>query len=194
MDEPTRFLVQRAQRDDRDALATLLSRYRARVRAALERMLGEAMRQGGMDGDDAAQDAIVAAMAGIHAFEHRGEGSFLAWLLQTARNEVRQRLRRQHTLKRGSNSAVDLDAVSEPRSAEPSPSQVARARELEERIEAALVRLPAAEREVIVLRRYLDASFDEIAAELELPTAGAARALLSRAQVRLARELEGTPG
>lgn len=194
MDEPTRFLVRRAQGDDRDALATLLSRYRGRLRSALQRMFGDTLQRGQMDSDDAAQDAIVAAMNGIHGFEHRGEGSFLAWLLQTARNEVRQRLRAEQARKRGGDGRVDLDVVSEPRSAEPSPSQVAGVRELEERVQAALARLPADEREVIVLRRYLDAEFDEIAAELDLPTAGAARALLSRAQSRLARELSaGSP-
>ena len=42
------------------------------------------------------------------------------------------------------------------------------------------------EREIIILRRYLELDMNEIRGELGLPSAGATRMLLSRAQVRLA--------
>ena len=45
------------------------------------------------------------------------------------------------------------------------------------------------ERDVIFLRRYLGLSTEEIRAELGLPTEGSVRALLSRAQARLASRL-----
>lgn len=53
-----------------------------------------------------------------------------------------------------------------------------------------LLRMPDPERQVILLRRYLGAEFGEIQDELELPSPGAARALLSRAQTRLAQLLD----
>ena len=45
------------------------------------------------------------------------------------------------------------------------------------------------ETQIIILRRYLDLSMKEIREELELPSAGATRMLLSRAQVHLAELL-----
>ena len=53
-----------------------------------------------------------------------------------------------------------------------------------------LERLGEREREVIILRRYLDLSADEIQVEMKLPSPGAARALLSRAQAQLAAHLD----
>lgn len=58
-----------------------------------------------------------------------------------------------------------------------------------ERVRAALQRLPDREREVIMLRRYLELENEEICNELGLPSAGAVRALLSRAQARLSEML-----
>jgi RNA polymerase sigma factor (sigma-70 family) len=67
----------------------------------------------------------------------------------------------------------------------PTASQVHDEQELSERIRAALQQLPDREREIIVLKRYLELDSDEICAELGLPSEGAVRALLSRAQARL---------
>jgi RNA polymerase sigma factor (sigma-70 family) len=58
-----------------------------------------------------------------------------------------------------------------------------------ERVREALQRLPDREREVIMLRRYMELDNEEICNELGLPTAGAVRALLSRAQARLSEML-----
>jgi DNA-directed RNA polymerase specialized sigma24 family protein len=55
-----------------------------------------------------------------------------------------------------------------------------------ERIRIALQQLPDREREIIVLKRYLELDTNEICAEMGLATEGAVRALLSRAQARLA--------
>ena len=65
-------------------------------------------------------------------------------------------------------------------------SQVHDEAELAERIREALQQLPDREREIIVLRRYMELDTAEICAEMGLPTEGSVRALLSRAQARLA--------
>ena len=189
MDEPTGSLVRRAQARDENALAIVFDRYRERLRAALRRMVGDLALRGQMDSEDAVQDAMLAALRGIDSYDPRERGSFLAWLLETARNELLQRRRAARALKRGGGrrpEANDFEAVP---GRDPTPSQHAQARELERRIGAALARMPERERQVMVLRRYLDADFEEIRAELSLASAGAARALLSRAQLRLARLL-----
>ena len=69
---------------------------------------------------------------------------------------------------------------------EASASQVHDEAEMAERIRDALQQLPDREREIIVLRRYMELDTAEICEEMGLPTEGAVRALLSRAQARLA--------
>ncbi|HLQ38101.1 MAG TPA: sigma-70 family RNA polymerase sigma factor [Planctomycetota bacterium] len=197
MDENTRSLVSRALEQDREAIDTLFRRYRDRLRAALRKLIGPKYRMLLADSEDAAHDAILSALNRLHQFEYRGEGSFLAWLLKGAEYEIIRRIRAIETKKRTAEGGlVPLDtavARSVP-DREATPSQIVDEQELAERVRQALQSLPDREREVIVLRRYLELDTEEICIEMGLPTAGSVRALLSRAQARLSGLLSRTDG
>jgi RNA polymerase sigma-70 factor (ECF subfamily) len=183
-------LARRARAMDQDAVALLYERYGPRLRLALRRKLGGVRGQGLLDSEDLMHDGILAALHGIESFEYRGEGSLLAWLLRVAERELLMRLRAQRTLKRDRGREKPLDAARSQIDPAEGPSDTAEKREEIRRLEAALETLPERERDVIVLRRFMDFDNEEIAVELELPSAGAARALLSRAQSRLALALD----
>jgi RNA polymerase sigma-70 factor, ECF subfamily len=187
LDDNTRNLVSRALEQDREAIDLLFQRYRERLRKALRKLIGPKYRLLLADSEDATQDAILSALRRLHQFEYRGDGSFLAWLLKGAEYQIVRRIRAIETQKRGSGlGAVPLDEQADGLlAAEATPSQVHDETELAERIREALQQLPDREREIIVLRRYLELDTDEICAEMGLPTEGAVRALLSRAQARL---------
>ena len=198
LDDNTRNLVSRALEQDRAAIDLLFQRYRDRLRGALRKLIGPKYRLLLADSEDATHDAILSALRRLHQFEYRGDGSFLAWLLKGAEYEIVRRIRAIETQKRGGHGGlVPLDADGELQVAakDATPSQLHDESELAERIRNALQQLPDREREIIVLRRYLELDTDEICAELGLPTEGAVRALLSRAQARLsgllARDQEG---
>jgi RNA polymerase sigma-70 factor (ECF subfamily) len=188
LDDNTRNLVSRALEQDRDAIDLLFQRYRDRLRNALRKLIGPKYRLLLADSEDATHDAILSALRRLHQFEYRGEGSFLAWLLKGAEYEIVRRIRAVETKKRTAiGGLVHLDEQVEQAVAnkDATPSQLHDETELSERIRAALQQLPDREREIIVLRRYLELDTDEICAEMGLPTEGAVRALLSRAQARL---------
>ncbi len=188
MDENTRNLVSRALANDREAVEALFVRYRDRLRAALRKLVGPKYRLLLADSEDATQDAILSALRRLNQFEYRGDGSFLAWLLKGAEFEIVRRVRAIETQKRSAARAnVDLDTqlVRVLPGKDPSPADILDEQEMAERVRQALSQLPDREREVIVLRRYLELDNDEICAEMGLPTAGSVRALLSRAQARL---------
>jgi RNA polymerase sigma-70 factor (ECF subfamily) len=189
LDDNTRNLVNRALEQDREAIDLLFERYRDRLRAALRKLIGPKYRLLLADSEDATHDAILSALRRLQQFEYRGEGSFLAWLLKGAEFEIIRRIRALETKKRsaaGGLFALDEQAVEQVPAKDATPSQVHDETELAERIRAALQQLPDREREVIVLRRYLELDTEEICAEMGLPTEGSVRALLSRAQARLA--------
>lgn len=197
MDDNTRSLVDRALEQDGTAIDLLFQRYRDRLRGALRKLIGPRYRTLMADSEDATQDAILSALRRLHQFEYRGEGSFLAWLLKGAEFEILRRIRALDTQKRRAEGAVlELgdEAVPEVPAADATPSQVVDEQELAERIRIALQQLPDREREIIVLRRYLELDTPEICAEMGLPTEGAVRALLSRAQARLAALLSRSRG
>ncbi|MBL8756002.1 MAG: sigma-70 family RNA polymerase sigma factor [Planctomycetes bacterium] len=188
LDDNTRNLVSRALEQDRDAIDLLFQRYRDRLRSALRKLIGPKYRVLMADSEDATHDAILSALRRLHQFEYRGEGSFLAWLLKGAEYEIVRRIRALETKKRTAiGGVISLDDVVEQSVATPdaTPSQMHDESELAERIRIALQQLPDREREIIVLRRYLELDTPEICAEMGLPTEGAVRALLSRAQARL---------
>lgn len=190
--ENTRSLVARALANDREAVDTLFRRYRDRLRAALRKLVGPKYRLVLADSEDATQDAILSALRRLSTFEYRGDGSFLAWLLKGAEFEILRRVRAMDTQKRsGLQQEVELDStmVRVLPGDDKTPPQILDEQEMAERVRAALQRLPDREREVIMLRRYLELDNDEICNELGLPTAGAVRALLSRAQARLSELL-----
>jgi RNA polymerase sigma-70 factor (ECF subfamily) len=189
----TELLVRRAKARDRDAIADLCVRYRERLRVALRRMLGPEYRALLLDSEDAVQDAIVGAIGSLDGFEYRGEGSFLAWVLRIAEREMLMRLRARRTQKRDGAREQRLGTEDEPAAGGASPSEFAVGAETEARIRICLERLAPREREVLQLRRYLDLAHAEIAEAMALPSEGAARALLSRAQARLAALLETEP-
>ena len=186
--ENTQNLIARALQQDRAAIETLFERYRERLRQALRKLVGPKYRLVLADSEDATQDAILSALRRLSQFEYRGEGSFLAWLLKGAEFEILRRIRALETRKRrGLANDVELDtklARLIPGD-DQSPAQIVGEQEMAERVREALTRLPDREREVIMLRRYLDLDYDEICNELGLPSPGAVRALLSRAQARL---------
>lgn len=163
--------------------------YRDRLRSALRRKLGTIYRQTLLDSEDAVQDGILAALHSIDDFEYRGRGSFLAWLLRISERQVIERVRALHAQKRDPGR-VGEDKIEAVPAKGATASQVAAGAEAEQRLQRCLDRMEPHERDVVVLRRYLGLPFEAISQELHLPTPGAARALLSRAQVRLAIMLE----
>lgn len=189
LDDSTRSLVGRALANDRDAIDLLFRRYRDRLRNALRKLIGPKYRLLMADSEDAAHDAVLSAMRRLHQFEYRGDGSFLAWLLKGAEFEIVRRIRALETQKRSAKGGLvefDTRVGQLVEDDTPSPTDQLVEQELAERVRQALQQLPDREREVIVLRRYLELDTDEICAEMGLPTAGSVRALLSRAQARLA--------
>ena len=195
VDDNTRNLVSKALEQDREAIDLLFRRYRDRLRTALRKLIGPKYRLLMADSEDATHDAILSALRRLHQFEYRGEGSFLAWLLKGAEYEIVRRIRALETRKRtatGGLVALDEQVEQTIPAKDATPSQQHDESELAERIREALAQLPDREREIIVLRRYLELDTDEICAEMGLPTEGAVRALLSRAQARLSGLLSRT--
>lgn len=63
------------------------------------------------DAEDLAQDVLMVVMNKLHGFEHRGCGSFRAWLRTVAINKCRERLRREGTAKVRGNGQSMMDVA-----------------------------------------------------------------------------------
>lgn len=175
-------LVVRARAGDAVALDALFARYLPRIRRWAHRRLPRAAR-GPHDTCDLAQDTLAKVFQRLHAFEPRHPGAFQGYVWTTLWNCIRDVARKYHQV--GPSDPID-SAV---QGREPSPFEVALGTETFERYERAMSRLRPEDREAIVARVELRLPYPDIAAALGKPSVAAAHMAVSRALVRLAKEM-----
>ncbi len=175
-------LVVRARTGDPDALNDLCTRYLPRLMRWAHGRL-PAWARGALDTHDLVQDTLAQVLQRLPAFERRHEGAFQAYLRQALMNRVRDEIRR-------ANRRAPSDPLDSAKSASgPSPLEEAIGQEALERYEAALLRLRPEDREAIIVRIEMGHSYAEVAEALGKPSVAAAHMAVSRALVRLAREM-----
>jgi RNA polymerase sigma-70 factor (ECF subfamily) len=141
-----RVLVVRCQAGDEAALAELVGRYDTRLRYFLRKIAADRA-------DDLLQDVWLDVIR--HLPRLNDPQAFRAWIYRIARDRAFGVLRRSQ---RSEQSLGDIDVPDD------QPEEGGFDEEDAERIHAALDRLPAEQREVLVLRFVEAMSYDEIAA------------------------------
>lgn len=184
-------LLERAQAGDEDALGRLLERHAPRVLRVIRLRLGRPLREV-VESVDILQEALLAAFRDFDRFELREDAAFLDWISRIAENRIRRAAEHHRAERRDHRRRVsgEHEAGGEELRWEPAAGETAAATYLareEERgaVEEALARLPEAQRELIVAREYLGASWEEVARQTGHPSANAARLAGLRAKRRL---------
>src|SRR6185436_12235695 len=168
--------VDQSLRGDRASFGQLMHRYAGAVYNLAYRMLGSAQ-----DAEDASQEIFLRAYTRLASFDRTRR--FSTWLLSIASNYCIDRLRRR----RFAWLTLDDVAFSMP-SQEHGPERQALQHEQQDRVQAALRRLPDNYRLVTILRYWYDMSYDEIAQVTGL-TESALKTRLHRARHMLAEAL-----
>jgi RNA polymerase sigma-70 factor (ECF subfamily) len=174
-------LLTRARGGDAEALNELCARYVPRLRQWAHNRL-PAYARGPHDTHDLVQDTLAAVIQRLGTFEPRHDGAFQALLRTALMNKIRDHIR---TARR---RPTDLLASDRPADG-PSPIEEAIGSEALARYEAALQRLRPVDREAIIARIELGHAYSEVARALGKPTVAAAHVAVSRALVRLAKEM-----
>ena len=130
------------------------------------------------DAADALQDAVATALNARSYDPSRG--SFRTWFLAVVRNRCTDVLR-----KRRRHPNVDVDLIETPTEDENSPEAVASHDELSAIVKRELANLPPAQREILILREFLDLGYADIGNVLGVP-AGTVMSRLHRARSALA--------
>ena len=166
--------IRRCRAGDPAAFEPIVLRYQRVLFTVALRMLGDRD-----DASDAAQTAFVKAYEKLETFdEHR---RFFSWIYRILVNECINLRRDRH---------VQVDPTAELPDAA-TPADVFEHRETSARVQAAVLALPIAYREVIVLRHFTELSYDEIADTLGVATS-VVKSRLFTARHRLAQMLLGT--
>jgi len=175
-------LVKSAQAGDTAAVERLFTRYRARLRRWATGRLPAGVR-GRLDTEDVVQAALSRTFQRIGELDPRHGGFFQAYVRRAVMNAIRDEVARKR-------EALPPSGVLEQEPAPgPSPLEELVGRELFARYEAALQTLPTMEREAVLARIEDHASWQEIAEEFGKESPDAARMMVKRALLGVAREM-----
>ena len=182
----TTDLLRRARMGDRDALDVLFQRHLGPLRRWARGRLPRWTRDL-RDTEDLVQETLAQTLRHVDDFEPRHEGALRAYLRQAVLNRIRDEVRRVSRTAMAPGLGEAAEQVIDPAA---SPLDEAIGRESVARYEAALQRLRAEDRELIIARLEMQQSYAEIAAMYGRRTADAARMAVGRAVVKLIEEMD----
>jgi RNA polymerase sigma-70 factor (ECF subfamily) len=175
-------LMRSTAEGDEGAFRLLVERWEQPIFRFLDRML--ASRE---EAEDACQETFLRVYQ--QAKRYRPEGQFRSWLFRIAGNLARSKLRRDRVL-RWVHLEPGLHDRPDPRAG---PDRALEREENRRAVREALAKLPARQREAVLLQRYEEMSYREIAAAMDV-SVPAVESLLQRATVSLRRTLAGGAG
>jgi RNA polymerase sigma-70 factor (ECF subfamily) len=186
-DEPTIELVVRARTGDRLAVEALLQRSVPQLKRWAHGKLPAAARNT-LDTGDLVQETVLHVLRRLDTFQPRHVGAMQAYLRQSVLNRIRDEVRRI------GRHPASIELPDDMPSEEPSPLEQAVMTEALSRYYAALGKLAARDRQLVVARIEAQWTHDEIAKHFGMPTADAARMAVSRALRRLLDVLKDERG
>jgi len=175
-------LMRLVARGDTSAFEKVIERHQALVAGTAARMLGS-----NSDVEDIAQQVFIRVWKSARRYVPRAK--FTTWLLKITRNlvfnELRRAKRRAHVPLQSEPGAEEIPLKDE---TNPAPDASLLEDELQRAIEEAIMQLPESQRMALVLRRYEQLSYEEIAEVLDL-SVPAVKSVLFRARTELRSRL-----
>ncbi|WP_460741783.1 RNA polymerase sigma factor [Mariniluteicoccus endophyticus] len=168
-------LLDRARGGDGEAFRELVESYRTRVWSICLRTTGNHA-----DAEDAFSEALLAAWRNLDKF--RGESAFGSWLYRIASNAALMIIRRRK------EQSMDMDEYAERHEGVSDAMDMADQVIENDRLQKAINNLPLKLRAALVLREIADCTYEDIAAQLDIPVQ-TVKSRLNRARAQLREEL-----
>ena len=176
-------LIARFQEGDEQAYVELVNRFRNRLMSFIYRYVND-MEQA----EDIVQDALIKLYT--HKHYYKNIAKFSTWIYTIAANLAKTELRKIKTRKVTYLSQMgpeerdyELPAV------EPDTDELAQSEYIENKIQAAIQKLPLHFRTVTILRDIQELSYEEISKIVDVPL-GTVKSRINRARIQLQKELK----
>ena len=151
--ETDRELIQNCMNGDRQAIEGLLAKYEKPVFNAAYRMLSNPE-----DARDVTQTVFLKVIENLASYNPQYR--FFSWIYRIALNESINCLKKQNRL-----DALDR----EPEAPTENPEEATGSEQMSQAMQAALMTIKAEYRTVIVLKHFVDCSYNEISLILDIP-------------------------
>ncbi len=176
-----RTLLLMVRRGEPDGASGLFRKYSAPILRYSDRMLGSRA-----EAEEVAQEVFLKLIERVDQYD--GRAPVASWLFAIAANACRDRLRRASR-----RTSVSLTAVAEAAAPDPPPDRRLVEDERRARVRRALALLSEEQREALILARYHELPYSEIARALSI-SEGAVKTRIFRAMERLKEAFsEGDP-
>ena len=176
-------LIARFQEGDEQAYVELVNRFRNRLMSFIYRYVND-MEQA----EDIVQEALIKLYT--HKHYYKNIAKFSTWIYTIAANLAKTELRKKKTRKVTYLSQMgpeerdyELPAV------EPDTDELAQSEFIENKIQAAIQKLPLHFRTVTILRDIQELSYEEISKIVDVPL-GTVKSRINRARIQLQKELK----
>ncbi len=179
-DDPDVLLMLRLKRGDERAFKALFDKYKRRIVNYARRFVSSPERA-----EDAAQETFLRLYRSRESYEPKSK--FRTYLYHIATNTCLNHVRKRDWLVREeANEESVTDRIVDTAFAKPEDALAGE--ELRVLVERALMALPEGQRTALVLLRFEDMSYEEIAAVMDA-SVPAVKSLLNRAKVELLKQL-----
>ena len=143
---------------NQQAISELIERHSRRVRDYIHMMVKDRDVA-----DDIFQETFIKAVRVIDDGRYTDNGKFLSWILRIAHNQVIDHFRAQKQTRAVSEAEAGYDVLGTLRFAEKTVEDEMVGAQIESDVRALVERLPAEQREVVMMRYFGGSSFKEIA-------------------------------
>ncbi len=185
--ESTVRLCERIRQGDSSARDVLIERYFGALHRWARGRLPPYARKN-MNTEDLVQETVFRALRRLKGFTPGEKGSFLAYMRQILKNRIRDEIIAHVGRPREGELSESIE--------DPGLSPIERAINAEhmERYEKALATLPEQHQEGVIMRLEFQFSYREVADALGMPSANAARMMVSRAIEKMVESMGRVDG
>lgn len=118
--------------------------------------------------EDIFQDTFIKVINSLKAGRYQEEGRFVSWVMRIAHNLIIDHFRKEKHLPTYSNDSFEVDLFNNSKYSDATVEQEMINDQVTKEVRALINELPADQREVIIMRHYMELSFKEIAEQTDV--------------------------
>ncbi len=118
--------------------------------------------------EDIFQETFIKVFKSINEGKYTDDGRFVAWIMRIAHNLIIDNIRREKRLKTISRDDYEYDIFNQQKYSEIHKEQSVIKEEVEADLKKIVDELPDVQKQVVIMRHFMDMSFKEIAEETDV--------------------------
>ncbi|HON52677.1 MAG TPA: sigma-70 family RNA polymerase sigma factor, partial [Bacteroidales bacterium] len=145
------------------AMDTLLERHRRKIYGYIKHLVKDATLA-----EDLFQDTFVKVIRSLRQGNYHDDGKFIAWVMRIAHNLVIDHFRREKNYKEVSNEQGEYDLFNNMKYSQETVDITWAREQISKDVKKLIQQLPEEQKNIVIMRLYLDMSFKEIAEHTEV--------------------------